>query len=589
MQKLRIVIAILLVVLAPQVLAQQIGQPPGSSSSGGSGTVTAVSVTTSNGVSGTVANATTTPAITLNLTAINPASIGATTSGTALFSTATLGSVYLGSGSLLDFSANYSGQVTNITNGTSGSPITSAGSTFKISRYDDEAVANCVNKDDAECNATIEGVTQQSASATVSPTGGYFASTTSATATGIDAVGVIGLGNITGSGDGKGTGAYLNGQRSATTGTMVGAEIRASNFTTTSSGCTYSVSGNDACDGMYVDALGISTTAPTVLDAAIQVSSVDGLAQWHSGLTINTTAVDSTGFGIDEESAAATGLKIGGVHSSYALNSTSTAPVSFSGNVAIGAGFTSYNLQVIGATGEYFASSGTNNEIFTMDNEAGGQQVAFSFADAGAQKFLFGKQTNNSFFIYDDANNANPLIITTGGNIQLGEAGSTTVTIEGSAVIAAGSINGTSIGQTTSANAIFSTTTEGTANILGGVIASGVTATTQAASDSSTKIATTAFANPLNSTVTNGYTELPGGTLIEWGQTTTTGSSPTNIVTFPHAFTVAPYSMTCNSTYNEDGGHCNATITASTTTGNIADDASGTFENTTLYWMVIGK
>jgi hypothetical protein len=46
--------------------------------SGGSGTVTSVSVTTANGVSGSVATATTTPAITLTLGAITPSSVAAT-------------------------------------------------------------------------------------------------------------------------------------------------------------------------------------------------------------------------------------------------------------------------------------------------------------------------------------------------------------------------------------------------------------------------------------------------------------------------------------------------------------------------------
>lgn len=50
-----------------------------SSGSGGSGTVTSVSVATANGVSGTVANPTTTPAITLSLGAITPTSVAATT------------------------------------------------------------------------------------------------------------------------------------------------------------------------------------------------------------------------------------------------------------------------------------------------------------------------------------------------------------------------------------------------------------------------------------------------------------------------------------------------------------------------------
>jgi hypothetical protein len=49
-----------------------------SNGTGGTGTVTSVSVTTANGVSGTVANPTTTPAITLTLGAITPTSVAAT-------------------------------------------------------------------------------------------------------------------------------------------------------------------------------------------------------------------------------------------------------------------------------------------------------------------------------------------------------------------------------------------------------------------------------------------------------------------------------------------------------------------------------
>lgn len=51
-----------------------IGDSGGTCGSGGSGTVTSVSVTTANGVSGTVATATTTPAISLTLGAITPTS-----------------------------------------------------------------------------------------------------------------------------------------------------------------------------------------------------------------------------------------------------------------------------------------------------------------------------------------------------------------------------------------------------------------------------------------------------------------------------------------------------------------------------------
>lgn len=65
----------------------------GGSSSGGSGTVTTVSVVTANGVSGSVANATTSPAITLTLGAITPSSVnGVVISGSSTPTITVIGS-----------------------------------------------------------------------------------------------------------------------------------------------------------------------------------------------------------------------------------------------------------------------------------------------------------------------------------------------------------------------------------------------------------------------------------------------------------------------------------------------------------------
>lgn len=68
-----------------------------SSSGGGSGTVTTVSVVTANGVSGSVANPTTTPAITLVLGAITPTTVNGNTVTTGT-GTLTLGSATLNAG-----------------------------------------------------------------------------------------------------------------------------------------------------------------------------------------------------------------------------------------------------------------------------------------------------------------------------------------------------------------------------------------------------------------------------------------------------------------------------------------------------------
>lgn len=73
LRNIKIVLGLLLSLSIAQ--AQDLRPPYSTSSGGGSGTVTSVSVTTANGVSGSVATATTTPAISLTLGAITPTSV----------------------------------------------------------------------------------------------------------------------------------------------------------------------------------------------------------------------------------------------------------------------------------------------------------------------------------------------------------------------------------------------------------------------------------------------------------------------------------------------------------------------------------
>lgn len=114
-------------------------------SGGGSGTVTAVSVTTANGVSGLVANSTTTPAITLTLGAITPSSVstgGQITStlatGTAplvITSTTLVPNLYVARAVLADSAttnANLTGPITSVGNATSIASQTGTGTKFVV-------------------------------------------------------------------------------------------------------------------------------------------------------------------------------------------------------------------------------------------------------------------------------------------------------------------------------------------------------------------------------------------------------------------------------------------------------------------------
>jgi hypothetical protein len=88
----------------------------------------------------------------------------------------------------------------------------------------------------------------------------------------------------------------------------------------------------------------------------------------------------------------------------------------------------------------YATSSGANNNNFILDNLGGGNQVQIIFRDAGSPKWTLGKQTDNSFFMYDIAQSTNFLSVTTGGNLTLGESGGKTITL--GSLVATGSVAG---------------------------------------------------------------------------------------------------------------------------------------------------
>lgn len=110
-----------------------------SATTGGSGTVTSVSVTTANGVSGTVATATTTPAITLTLGAITPSSVNSVVlSGSSTPTLAITGTTAVSGTNTGDQTITLTGHVTG--SGT-GSFATSSASKFILQGTADSTVS----------------------------------------------------------------------------------------------------------------------------------------------------------------------------------------------------------------------------------------------------------------------------------------------------------------------------------------------------------------------------------------------------------------------------------------------------------------
>jgi len=132
-------------------------------STGGSGTVTSVSVTTANGVSGSVADATTTPAISLTLGAITPSSVAAvgTVTGSNLSGTNT-GDVTVTDSSEIDFTL-------------AGQNITAAIVAGSIDETKLDASTNAsLDLADSALQAAAIGVTVQAYSAVLAATTASF-------------------------------------------------------------------------------------------------------------------------------------------------------------------------------------------------------------------------------------------------------------------------------------------------------------------------------------------------------------------------------------------------------------------------------
>jgi len=95
--------------------------------------------------------------------------------------------------------------------------------------------------------------------------------------------------------------------------------------------------------------------------------------------------------------------------------------------------------------------------------------------------------------------------------------------------------------------------------------------------------------NHTPSAAATGYTFLPGGLLMQWGTVSVSTGSSANI-TFPTAFSVAPYSITANfirsSTTTVHGLYI---LNGSVSTTKFQTVSAGTTGNHNIYWMAIGK
>jgi len=97
--------------------------------------------------------------------------------------------------------------------------------------------------------------------------------------------------------------------------------------------------------------------------------------------------------------------------------------------------------------------------------------------------------------------------------------------------------------------------------------------------------------NHTPSAAANGFTFLPGGLLLQWGvKNAASGGGAANNVTFPTAFSAAPYSISTTSARSDSANATPAFVSTTsvptTTTFRIVNTSSNSHN---VYWMAIGK
>ena len=166
--------------------------------------------------------------------------------------------------------------------------------------------------------------------------------------------------------------------------------------------------------------VGIGTTAPNTT-LHVQGFNNQGIARF----TTSDYVLGSSGSGILIQTGAATGntyTRLDAYSAGFSVFNNLILQTG-GGNVGIGTTTPANPLDVWAANTNQLRirSTGSNRAQIDIDNQAGGNQSALAFAEAGTDKWQIGKQTDNSFFEYDIVNTRNFLGVTTAGNLTLGE------------------------------------------------------------------------------------------------------------------------------------------------------------------------
>lgn|GEM_PF-4071361 len=138
-------------------------------------------------------------------------------------------------------------------------------------------------------------------------------------------------------------------------------------------------------------------------------TGVQGVASNAGGTALNGFAGDPGAIPIVAQGAASQTAHL----QEWRNGSGTQSVVDANGRFGIGTTTPSRQLDVVAVTGTdpfRINTSGASRTGFLVDSTAG-QQALLSFLDGGVEKFQFGKQTDNTFFFYDNANGGYPMYV----------------------------------------------------------------------------------------------------------------------------------------------------------------------------------
>ena len=266
-----------------------------------------------------------------------------------------------------------------LSQGTAAAPVTASGSTFKISRTEAVASTTCnTNATDNECNSAlvVEDNSAATAASSTQQTNAIWASAEGEPEN-TDVVGLTSIGRAIGLANGIGTGAYLQGRRDTQTALALGAEIRASNFTTASS--VYNPFQISSTSALWITSQ--SSAAGITNGVGIAFGAIAG-SSFNTGIGFTQGSIASTS--ISDDSTASTSIAIGGVHAVAAI-----AVAAGAGNSGFGTKTPTAEIDDNGAlyveNGNGLRLYGTNSNFSTINYDTTNGKVdatwPFNFQD----------------------------------------------------------------------------------------------------------------------------------------------------------------------------------------------------------------